>query len=470
MGAMPFDVFTMAAIGDECNECIVGSRIDKIIQPSDLAIALKLYGRGQSNWLLASANASNSRVYLTAQKLAKGFETPSPFIMLMRKYCLGARLEAVRQIRLERVLMYDFIGQSEGSVTLVVEIMGNRSNVILKAQDETILGALKLIGPHQSRIRRIVPHARYELPPTQSRAVVFGPDLPKLDPLGGHAVLDDVKRLLAEAPGEMKIKDALVGLLLGCSPAIAGDIALRAGAAPSSPLSETTPDALLDGISGQYRLLVYRAWSPVVITRDDVPVDFRAYAEPPLPNAFPAATMSSAIDKVSEGRESTDALKSVRLRVRSSMTRRKSEIEGRIASLNDGLVASTRAQELRESGEMILGYQYNLQPGATQLDIPELGLAIRLDPKLGPIDNAESYFKRYRKAREAGKKIPQILSSARLDLAFIEELEMYIDLAQTTSDLSRLETEFAARFGGRHSQKKRQAGTGQPLTVTLKSG
>jgi predicted ribosome quality control (RQC) complex YloA/Tae2 family protein len=470
MGAMPFDVFTIAAIRDELEGTVVGSRVDKVIQPSHLSVALKLYGRGQNNWLLASASAVSARVYLTQSKLAKGFETPSPFIMLLRKYVLGARLETVHQVHLERVLMLEFSTADRPPVTLVVEIMGNRSNVILKAEDGVILGALKLIGPHQSRIRRIVPHAPYELPPAQSRAAVFGADMTKIDPLAGDSALSEVKTLLASADTGTKIKDALVGLLVGCSPAIAGDIALRAGAAPTDSLAAISPDGLVRAVSQQYGLIPTRQWNPITITRDERGVDFRAYDEPSLANAVPASSMSAAIDQVSEGRESTDALTSVRDRVRAGMARRKSEIGGRIASLTDGLAASAGAPELREAGDMILGYQYNLQPGATELNIPELDFTVRLDPTQTPVENAERYFKRYRKAREAGKKIPDLLASAKLDLAFIEELEMYVDLAQSTADLARVEAEFAARFGGRKSQKKRQAGTGKPLTVTLQSG
>jgi predicted ribosome quality control (RQC) complex YloA/Tae2 family protein len=466
---MPFDVFTMAAMQDELNATVVGSRVDKVIQPSDLSVALKLYGRGHTHWMLASADATSSRVYLTQQKLAKGFETPSPFIMLLRKYCIGARLDSVCQVHLERVLMLEFASLDGPPVTLVVEIMGNRSNVILKAEDGTILGALKLIGPHQSRIRRIVPHALYELPPPQTRAAAFGDGLPKLDPLEDHD-LDELKRRLSLAGEAIKIKDALIGLLLGCSPAIAGDIASRAGVSAAAALGDISPEALARATSQQYALIPAHGWKPIVVARDDRPVDFRAYDEPVIPDSVPAARMSEAIDQVSMGRESTDALKSIRERVRRGMSRRKSEIEGRIASLSDGLAASARASQLREAGEMILGYQYSLQPGAAKLEIPELSFTADLDPAEGPVENAERYFKRYRKARDAGKKIPELLAAAKLDLAFIEELEMYVDLAQSTADLTRVEAEFAARFGGRKSQKKRQAGTGQPLMVTLPSG
>src|ERR1022692_4147842 len=94
---MPFDVFTMAAVRDELDAVVLGARVDKVIQTSELAVALKLWRREWSGHLVMSAAASHARVYVTEGKLAKGFETPSPFLMLLRKYCTGGRIEAIRQ-------------------------------------------------------------------------------------------------------------------------------------------------------------------------------------------------------------------------------------------------------------------------------------------------------------------------------------------------------------------------------------
>ena len=385
----------------------------------------------------------------------------------------------------------------------MTEIMGNRSNVILVGGDGTVLGAIKLIGPRQSRLRKILPHAVYEPPPPQARAAMLGAG-PKIDPLA-ESGRDQILQVLEDIR-HVTVRDALVGLVQGCGPSIANDIARRAGLDGKALVEVADPSGLVAAIGAQYDLLRSRAWSPVIIYRGEsqkpetgslkpgtsldrqsasgawagtgsgvercepTPVDFRAYAEPFVDGARPAPSMSAAIEMVSEGLESSDALRSGRRRVREALEKRRTEVESRLASLQRGLEAAERADSLRDAGNLVLGFQYQIQPGDKQLDLPDTGLTVDIDPTLTPVENAERYFKRYRKAREAGKKVPGLIEAAKHDLDFVEELDAYVDLAESPADLNRLESELADRFGSKAKKKVRLVGTGRPLTVDLGGG
>lgn len=466
---MPFDIFTMAAIRDEMAERVVGGRIDKVIQPSALSIAFNLWAGRRSQSILISADSRHARAYLASQKLAKGFETPSPFLMLLRKHCGGGRIEKVRQAHLERVLFLDVTTHERTPVTLVAEIMGNRSNIILLDDEAKILGAVKLVGSRQSRVRRILPHVSYMLPPPQRRAVLFDTDGEKVDPLAEDG-LGEIRDQLAAASPDTAIGDALVGLLRGCSPSIARDIALRAGCRVDDALASVSVENLLKAIRDQFSLLLSGGWSPIVVLKDVQPADYRAYDSPPIAGSKRVESMSLAVEEVSAGLESKDALQSGRQRLRALVSGRRRELEGKRASLRQGLEQAGKAGELRNAGDMILGYQYSLEPGASQLDVPETGISIRLDPKLTTVENAEAYFKRYRKAREAGKRVPQLLESTERDLAFVDDLDAYVDLAETPQDLSRVEAELMARFGGGGPAKKKPISQGKPLIVDVGQG
>lgn len=466
---MPFDIFTMAATRDELERTAIGTRVDKVIQPSRFAVALRLWGPGVSCSLLISADSRYSRVHATTDKLAKAFETPSPFVMLLRKYLTGSHIQAVRQVRLERVLMVDIATKPAGAVTLVTEVMGNRSNIILVDGAEKILGAIKLIGPRQSRVRHILPHVSYILPPPQSRPAIFGSE-PKLDLLDTALTLDRLQAELAQAPADATIREALLGLLQGCSPSIATDIATRAGYSAAQSLSSVEKQALAEAIQDQFSLLRTRQWAPIVMYRDGDPVDYRAYDRPPVEGARPAVSMSAAVEIVNQGLESLDALKASRERLQREVDRRRSEVSARLASLARGLRTAEKTDELREAGNLILGYQYQIAPGSPALEIPEMDRTISLDPSLGAVENAEKYFKRYRKAREAGRRVPLLLEAAEKDLEFVDEIEMYVELAETPVDLVRLESELVTRFGAGAKAKKRPVGAGRPLTLDLASG
>ncbi|SRR5579884_379840 len=464
---MPFDIFTMAAIHDEIAG-MARARVDRVIQPSERSIALKLWGRGSGAWLVMSASP-HPRVYLAADRLAKGAETPSPLLMLLRKYCAGARLEGARQAPLDRVLFVDLTGHEHGPVTLVAEIMGNRSNVILTRADGEILGAVKLVGPHQSRHRRILPHVSYMLPPSQSRLPAFGGG-EKLDPLDADG-LTAIGAALAAPLTDVTLEQTLVGLVRGCSPSVARDICLRAGAEPGTPFAGAAGEPVLTAVEAQYALMTTRAWTPITISRDGTVVDYRAYDSPPVEGGAAAPSMSRAVEMASEGLESADALQASRARVGGLVERRRGEVTARIDSLQRGLQSAAEADDLRRRGDLVMGYQYSIEPQSAALTLPDTGETIPLEPDRSPVENAERYYRRYRKAREAARQVPQLLEKAKHDAAFVEELATYVDLAETPMDLERIQAELEVAFGARPtSGRKTRREPGRPLSVRLPDG
>src|SRR5690349_12506858 len=98
---MVVDAITLAAVADEWRALLVGARIDTVIQPTEYAVAIQCYapGRdgvgGQNRWLYLSAHPQLARAHVTTRKPAKITSEPPAFIMLLRKYLEGARIEAI---------------------------------------------------------------------------------------------------------------------------------------------------------------------------------------------------------------------------------------------------------------------------------------------------------------------------------------------------------------------------------------
>ena len=95
---MYMDAITLAAVADELRIMLGGARIDTIIQPTEHTIALQCYAAaqgegGQNRWLYLSAHPQFARAHVTALKPAKIASDPPAFVMLMRKYLEGARIE-----------------------------------------------------------------------------------------------------------------------------------------------------------------------------------------------------------------------------------------------------------------------------------------------------------------------------------------------------------------------------------------
>jgi predicted ribosome quality control (RQC) complex YloA/Tae2 family protein len=197
---MYVDALTLAAVADEWRKLLIGARIDTIIQPTGYALALQCYaphvahladahnvqGGGTNHWLYLSAHPQFARVHITALKPQKIVREPPPFVMLLRKYLEGTRIESIMQPRWERVVEivagYRKSPESEERVRLrlIVEIMGRLSNIIFCDENGMILGSLKRVSSEVNRYREIATGIPYVPPPPQQRLFV-GQMLPRLE-------------------------------------------------------------------------------------------------------------------------------------------------------------------------------------------------------------------------------------------------------------------------------------------------
>jgi predicted ribosome quality control (RQC) complex YloA/Tae2 family protein len=433
---MPFDSLTMAAVSDDVRARAVGGRIQKIIQPSLEAVALSVYRDGARHWLLLSADPRHARVALTDDRLAKGFAAPSPFVMLLRKYLDGARLLDVTHMPHERILVL-----TAPNARLIAEVMGKHSNVILVGHDDRILGAVKMVPPRLSRVRPIVTGHRYEPPPARSRSPDLYPAGPPVDP---YQDPESFAELLRSADLNTPVRDALLGLLPGAGPFLVEQIALRAGVDATHSLAETSAAALLQASYSVFKLLVTREWEPVTFQDRRGRADFAAFVPLGVEDIEPAPSISHAIERAAGATESRDVLGTVRNAVRDQVVRARRGAERRVASLSEGLAAAQNAEEIMQVGQLVLAYQYLLEPGAKELVIPELETVIPLAPLLTPSENAERLFRRYRKLRDARERIPALLDAARADVEHLHDLESFIALADTEVDLRVIEREISA--------------------------
>jgi predicted ribosome quality control (RQC) complex YloA/Tae2 family protein len=270
---MYIDAITLAAVADEWRKLLIGARIDTIIQPTEYALALQCYapgaaqftdtangqgassggassgGGGQNRWLYLSAHPQLARAHITALKPQKIASEPPPFVMLLRKYLEGARVESIKQPRWERVLEivagYRKSPDSEERIRfrLILEIMGRLSNIIFCDEEGIILGSLKRVGSDVNRYREIITGIPYIPPPPQQRMLI-GQTLPRLEPTKVTAAqlsicLPDMLTPLSEEStakpkktrkGEVeqpRIWQLLTRNLLGWSPLIAREAVYR---------------------------------------------------------------------------------------------------------------------------------------------------------------------------------------------------------------------------------------------------
>jgi predicted ribosome quality control (RQC) complex YloA/Tae2 family protein len=461
---MYYDTLTLSAVADELRTTVLDGRVQRIVQPSALAVQFELYA-GERHQVLLSAEASDARIVLLSERLRRGIEAPSPLQLLLRKYVQGARLVQITQPRLERVLRLSFLGE-HGAVDLICEIMGRHSNVILLDAQGVVMDALKRVPPSVNRYRSILPRGEYVPPPPQD----------KEDPLQLTTAMLGPK---LAGSGERLLWRALLASVGGISPILAREIVFRATGrvGAEADIDDPTFDRLIGTVEELLSLPETHAWRPCIALDELVEGHAIAYAAYPLTHyrvTHPAASISTAIEGVLAAREALDPYREARARLAGLLAQTLERQRRKADRLRESLRTAAEAESLQREGNAILAMAWAIGPGQTDLVVlpEEVGLEgqdplrITLDAALSPSDNAQVRFRRYRKMQAATEEVPALLEAAELEVRYLEQAATDIALASNRQELDDLEGELHAtgHLSGR-SPTGRVRATGRPLVL-----
>ena len=143
---MPLDAICLGAVTNELNTTLSGCRVEKVYQPDRDEIVIQTRGQGGARRLLISIAAGTPRVHFI-EAARENPAVPPMFCMLLRKHVQGAKIAAVMQPAVERMLSIELDTTDEMGVPckkhLICELMGKHSNVILCGEDNRIIDAMR---------------------------------------------------------------------------------------------------------------------------------------------------------------------------------------------------------------------------------------------------------------------------------------------------------------------------------------
>ena len=148
------------------DERMTGHRVERIVQTDAHTVVFTLYGReadahaGAKQELVVSCAPGLGRVSLCGEKV-KAPETPLPFARFLRARLPRARLTGAALRGDDRQLLLRFDAR-EGPFTLLLALMGNRSNVYLLDAEDTVLAAMR---PLEQTRRTLSVGAPWQDPP-----------------------------------------------------------------------------------------------------------------------------------------------------------------------------------------------------------------------------------------------------------------------------------------------------------------
>ena len=399
---MSFDGFFLHHMTEELRRELLGGRIQKINQPFEQELVLQIRSNRQSHKLLLSAHSVFGRVQLTDTTFENP-AVPNTFIMVMRKYLQGAVIEAIQQVENDRILEISVSNKNEigdsVAVTLVIEIMGKHSNIILLDKvSGKIIEAIKHVGFSQNSYRTILPGSTYVAPPQTG----------SLNPFTvGDEKLFEI--LHTEDIEPKRLQQIFQGLGRDTATELSGRL---------------TAD----------KLKTFRAF----------------FASPTQPNltekSFSALLFSDSKTQMSTLSELLDTFykdKAERDRVNqqaSELIRRvENELEKnrkKLGKQEEELLATENAEEFRQKGELLTTFLHQVPNDQDQVELDNYytgeKIIISLDKALTPNQNAQRYFKRYQKLKEAVKHLTCLIEETRTTILYLESVETALAQASLT--------------------------------------
>lgn len=428
---MPLDAVFLKGLTGELSQALTGARIDKVQQPARDLLLLSVHTARGNARLLISCAVGSARAHFTHER-PENPESPPMFCMLLRKHLTGARIASVTQPEWERLLVFEIETRNElgyeSRRSLIVELMGRSSNVILTDSDGVITDCMRRADFGETAYRRLLPGMIYRLPPPPEKPNFFS--------------LDGERRrgILLSAPEQPELSGLLMGSFSGLCPLIARELAARAGERENLPLS---CDALCESVeAGElYPTLLMENGKP----KDFSFMDIHQYG--PSVICERQESFSDLLDKFYAERDRQERSRRAAGETLKAVRTLRDRQARKLASQREELKKTADRAQKRERADLITANLYRLKRGDGVLvceNYFEDGcptVEIALDTMKTPQQNAAALYKEYRKAAAAEEHLTELIESGERLLEYLDSTLDGLKRAESEQDAARIRSE-----------------------------
>ncbi|MDR1003333.1 MAG: NFACT family protein [Oscillospiraceae bacterium] len=454
---MALDGAMLSLIKNEISQKCVGAKVEKIYQPSREEIILSLKERGINERLLLSCRANSPRIHLTRFSVENP-AAPPMFCMLLRKKLSGARLSAVRQQGLERVVMLDFDTYNElgdrSLITIVAEIMGKHSNIIL-TENGKVIDSIKRVDDEMSSLRMVLPGLFYQEVPPQDKLNFLSAD-------SAEAV-----KAIAAHP-ELPLSNAVMSAVMGISPIVAREIADSVTDGMDTIVSAMTAaqNSALEAWFDRLKLILGGGGTPcLVYDKSGKPRDFSFFEIKQYGEAMTVRTADTyfeMLDIYYSERDLIERMRSKGADLNKTVTNALSRARRKYANWQKELSQSEKRGTLKLYGDLITANMYAIEKGSSKAALTNYysseceEVEVRLDPLLTPAQNAQKYYKDYRKLQSAERHLNEMLREGEREIEYLEAVADSLYRARTERELGEIRAEITEQGYIRSKSKGKQ--------------
>lgn len=423
---MAFDGIVAKAVVSELNSCLINGKINKIFEPNKNEILLGIYSGGKNYCLDISIDSVNYRINLTTNS------KPNPqnvlnFCMVLRKHLTGGTIKRIYSNGLERIVFIDVDVYNELNdlitKTLVVELMGKHSNIILLNSEHTVIDSLRRLNKFDNSNRDIFPGSKY------------------------LNIESDKKDFLTVKTFDEFCRD--VSIDIENLPSTLSKVYNGFGKKNISYLLETlnipttvSTNNLKEVYSYLKDLFANMPDNVVLKEYSSVKKDYFAYK-----STNDGLAVNFYLDDFYTSKEQSEQFKQYRDTVLKLVLNHVGKIKERISTIDSKIADCTNAEKYRLYGELITSNLYRI-PDYPQAEVTLENyydnnnlITIPLDEKFSPSKNAKNFFKKYRKLQNTIAIIEKQKELSEAELSYLESIVYELEEVSTIEDIDNIYSE-----------------------------
>ena len=443
---MSLDGIVTRAIVKELNHTLLGGRIDKIYQHEKDEILINIYNKGKNNKLIISASSNNPRIYLTDHTISNP-STPPMFCMLLRKHLTRGTILNIEQFHMDRVIFIDVSSMDElglpSEKRLIVEIMGRHSNIILIDKNSgKIMDSIKRVSHDMSRIRQVLPGIEYEHPKIGN----------KFDPLDLNE--NQFNELLNENSDNTKIYKFFYTNYLGLSPLISKEICFFSGIDIDRPLGSLTFEerkSLFTSFSSVIENIKENNFNPVLI-KNTYSANYLSFHALDInqfgnENKVYLDSISEVLDKYFIKNNTLDRISQKSQSIKKSIQTKLDRSLNKLSKQKHELLESEDREKYKVYADLISANIYRIERGTSEVELENFytetmeKTKIPLDKRFPPAINAQRYYKRYSKLKNAHSLLLKQIPETKEEIYYLENVLNSIDNCTEVIELDEIKEE-----------------------------
>jgi len=408
---MAYDGVIINAIVNELKANFINGRLDKIHQPDKDRLHLSIWCKGKTQKLLLTCNSASPRIHITVESRQNPV-TPPMFCMLARKHLLGGRVVDIVQPNFERIveLHIENINEMGDYVVkrLIIECMGKHSNIILTDDNSKIIDSIKHITHETSRIREILPGRQYVYPPSQN----------KLNPF--EVSSESVHSLFVTSYEIKKADKFIAETFTGISRTTANEIYHN---------SNNEEKSLADSFLSYFERVRLNDYLPTLLV-DNLkhPVDIFPfpYKQFDLTDQIGFESVSKLVEHFYSERERLHNIEQSYSNLTRTVKSHIERLDKKLATLAMEQQSAEQSDKYRLYGELITANLHLPLSNQSEVELanyydPEAPkVLIPMDKNKTPSQNAQEYFKKYTKSKNATKMLTEHISLTTAEIDYLE--------------------------------------------------